>query len=204
VLLCWSLDGSYTFNKAAMPKTGRNGYELSVILHKAERDELCAYAEVEYPDNFFLSSMPHFGPKFDVKVRRTQFGIETYRREMDTDAAIAEFKKDLADASLSLPERLTRQYNLAKFCAAVNRPVEAVELFDDIIKKGEGLAKYKLVPDALYHQASVLHDQGQDERAKANLERAIKLYPSCSGLDGKEIPRARELLAKVQQSMSKK
>jgi len=200
VLLCWSLDGSYTFHKAVMDKRQPAVFELSVILHPAERDALCAFGEVEYPDNFFLTSVPHFGPTFDVQVRRTRFSEDVYRRELPTDQAIAEYKKALAAASGPVAERLERQYQLARFCAAAGRPDEAIRLFEDILQRDKELTNNVLIPNALYHQAAILYEQGQAERAIANLERAIRLYPSCDHLDSTEIPRARDLLNKIRSS----
>ncbi len=197
VLLCWSLDGSFTFQKAVMNKTQEGRYELAVVLHQAERDALCAYAEVEYPDNFFLTSMPHFGGKFDVQVRRTRFPLETYRREMSTDQAIAEYRKELAAPAGSLTERLDKHYQFGKFCVAVGKPQEAIDAFEVIIQQGKDLKASSVLPNALYHQAAALVTLKQFDRAIANLERAITLYPQCKDLDGKEVPRARELLNKT-------
>ncbi len=210
VLLCWSLDGSYTFHKAGMHKAnepagkaGKAVYELSVVLHQAQRDTLCAFAEVEYPDNLFLSCMPHLGPKFDVQVRRTEFPIEVYRREMTTDQAVAEFEKELADASVPLPDRLWKRYQFGRFLRAAGRPDQAIKVLDEVIKRGEGVTKDTLVPSALYQRAVVLHEQGHPKGAIADLERAIKLYPACNDMDGKEIPRARKLLNQIRYSMRK-
>jgi len=203
VLLCWSLDGSYTFHKAVMNTVEHNCYELGLVLHQAEREGLCAFAEVEYPDNFFLTSIPLFGSKFDVQVRRTRFGIDTWRREMLPDQAIAEYKKDLEDASLKPLDRLARQYNLTRFCVDAHRPAEALELLRRIIGQKDELPKEPMVPNALYQQALILHDQGQDDEAIASLEQALRLYPSCTGLDGKEIPRARAMMVRIKKAKTK-
>ncbi len=204
VLLCWSLDGSYTFHKAGMQKTGDRTYALSVVLHPAQREALCAFAEVEYPDNFFLTCMPHFGPKFDVEVRQTRFPIEAYRREMTVDQAVAEFKKEIADDRVPLRDRLWRQYSFGKYLRAAKRPDQAIEVYADLIRRGEGKTKDSLVPSALYQQALVFHEQGQHKQAVANLERAIKLYPACNDLDGGEIPRAKKLLGRARYALRKK
>ncbi len=203
VLLCWSLDGSYIFHKAVMHKTAPTVYELSLVLHEAERNAICAFAEVEYSDNFFLTCMPHFGEKFEVQVRRTEFPAEVYRREMSTDQAVAKFRQEMADATKPLSERLWCQYRLGKFLHAAGQTEQAIEEFDDLIRRAEGKTKDTLIPSALYQQASILYEQGKYERAIANLERAIKLYPACTGLDGKEIPRAKKLLNQAWHALRK-
>ncbi|MBN1342065.1 MAG: acetylxylan esterase [Phycisphaerae bacterium] len=203
VLLCWSLDGSYTFHKAVMTKTSGSAYGLSVVLHQAERDVLCAYVEVEYPDDFFLSCMPHFGPKFDVKVRRTEFPLELYRREMSAEQAMAAFKKEIDDASKPLGERLWKQHAMGKYLRSVKEYDRAIQAFDDLIKRGEGKTKDTLVPTALYWKALVLNDLGRYKEAIACLERAIELYPKCDDLSGDEIPRAKKLLNEARYAQRK-
>lgn len=211
VLLCWSLDGSYTYHKAVMRSTGavkadadRATYELAVVLHEAQRDQLCAFAEVEYPGDFFLTSVPHFGPKFVVKVRKTRFPTEVYRREMTFEQAIKEFEKEIADTSKPLSDRLWRQYDMGKFCRAAGKFDKALEIYADLIQRGQEKTKDSLVPSTLYQRALVYNDQGRRKDAIADLERAIKLYPACNDLDGGEIPRAKEFLAKIRYELRKK
>ncbi len=203
VLLCWSLDGAYTFHKAEMHQTSQASFGLTVVLHKAQRDALCAYAEVEYGDGLFLTSVPRFGPTFEVKVRKTPFPLEMLRREMSTEQAMAAFKKELADESLSRKERFWRQYSMGKWLRSVKEYDRAIEVLGDLIAHAKGKTKDSVVPNALYQQALVYQDVGKRKLAIANLEQALKLLPGCNDLDGGEIPRTKKLLNKLRYELRK-
>lgn len=203
VLLCWSLDGSYTFHKAAMHPTAKGVYELSVVLHEAQRDVLCAFAEVEYPGDFFLTCVPHFGPKFEVKVRKTKFPVEMLRREMSAEQAMGAFRKDVKNDALSQSQRWWRAYAMGKYLRSIQAYDQALEVYDDLIAKATGKTKDSLVPSTLYQKALVLHDLGKNKDAAVCLERAIELYPTCNDLSGDEIPRARKLLGVVRHAARK-
>ncbi len=203
VLLCWSLDGSYTFHKAGMHARGHGVYELSLVLHKAQRDALCAFAEVEYPDDFFLTCVPHFGPTFEVKVRKTKFPPEMLRRERSAEQAMEAFRKEIQSGSLSQKERWWREYGMGTFLREIGEHERALAVYDRLIPKAQGKTNDSLVPSTLYQKALVLHDLGRHKAAIGCLERAIELYPSCNDLSGDEIPRAKKLLGKVRYAARK-
>lgn len=204
VLLCWSMDGSYTFNKAVMHKASDSAYELSVVLHQAERDALCAFAEVEYVSGLFLTCVPHFGPKFEVKVHLTRFPKAVYQREKSTEQVIGEFEKAMKDTSKSVGERLSKQLELGTYCRSVGRADRALSLFSDILERSEGKKQDALIPRTLYQRAAIHNDRKGYKKATADLELAVKLFQECKNLERDEIPRALKLLGKTRHALRKK
>ncbi len=200
VLLCYSTDGSYTYTKVVMrPEDGR--YTSSVILNDVERKRLCYFVEVEYRDpTFFLSSIPHLGPEFKLKIRPLNPGKEMIRREMRDEDAIALYEKEISDTTASLSERLWDEWRLGRFYFLSKKFDRAVETFESVISKSPSPYFEDVVPQSLLWEGLSLAQLGRRDEAIAKLERAMEIYPKCENFREKKLDEIKRHLAKMKLS----
>ena len=180
VLLCVSDDGAYTFEKIVMPADG-DGHRLRLVMRPQRLARLAAFVEVEYADGLYLTSRPHLGEEFALRIRPAPFGPEIYLREHRLSDAESYARAKFEDKMLPQDERLQYLFWLGQMLNRAARSDRAIEVFEEVMAAAP--ESHRLVPLSVMSIAYSHRHAGEMANAIERMSEAVRLFPKCEGFE---------------------